>query len=219
MKSLVVIWGAGGHAQVVADILESVGHYSLTGFLDDVSPERAGSKFAGRTILGGEEQLPNLAKSGVALLPGVGDCGVRLRIMEAAEQHGCLLATALHRTVTIATDVRIGDGTVAAAGVIVNPAATIGRCVILNTACSVDHHGEIADGVHIGPGARLGGGVRVGRGAWVGIGAVVRENITIGAEAIVGAGAVVIRDVPPDVIVVGNPARFLKNNPRATHSS
>ena len=36
---------------------------------------------------------------------------------------------------------------------------------------------------------------------------------------IVGAGAVVVRDVPPGAIVVGNPARFLKPNPRATHTS
>jgi acetyltransferase-like isoleucine patch superfamily enzyme len=51
---------------------------------------------------------------------------------------------------------------------------------------------------------------RVGRGASVGSGATILCGITIGERAIVGAGSVVTRDVPPGVIVAGNPARQLR---------
>ena len=47
----------------------------------------------------------------------------------------------------------------------------------------------------------------VRKGASIGSGATILANLTIGERAIVGAGAVVTRDVPPDAIVVGNPAR------------
>jgi acetyltransferase-like isoleucine patch superfamily enzyme len=50
----------------------------------------------------------------------------------------------------------------------------------------------------------------VKKGASIGSGATVLSNVTIGERAIVGAGAVVTRDVPPDVIVVGSPARVLR---------
>jgi acetyltransferase-like isoleucine patch superfamily enzyme len=50
----------------------------------------------------------------------------------------------------------------------------------------------------------------VKHGASIGSGATILSNVTIGERAIVGAGAVVTRDVPPDVIVVGNPARVLR---------
>jgi maltose O-acetyltransferase len=53
--------------------------------------------------------------------------------------------------------------------------------------------------------------VRIGDDVWIGTGAVILKGVTIGARAIVGAGAVVNRDVPPDVIVAGNPARVVKN--------
>jgi acetyltransferase EpsM len=94
--------------------------------------------------------------------------------------------------------------------VIVNPAATIGENVILNTAASVDHDCVVADGAHIAPGVHLGGGVHIGRGAWVGIGATVRDHVTIGDECVIGAGAVVLQDIPARVVAYGVPARISK---------
>ena len=53
-------------------------------------------------------------------------------------------------------------------------------------------------------------GPTIRRGARVGVGAVLCPGVEIGEEAFVGAGAVVVRDVPPRVVVVGNPARVLR---------
>jgi len=56
-------------------------------------------------------------------------------------------------------------------------------------------------------------GPTIRRGARVGGGAVLCPGVEIGEEAFVGAGAVVVRDVPPRVVVVGNPARVLRDVP------
>jgi acetyltransferase-like isoleucine patch superfamily enzyme len=48
-------------------------------------------------------------------------------------------------------------------------------------------------------------------GASIGSGATLLPGVTVGENAIVGAGSVVTRDVPPNTIVAGNPAKFLKN--------
>jgi acetyltransferase-like isoleucine patch superfamily enzyme len=53
-------------------------------------------------------------------------------------------------------------------------------------------------------------GPTIRRGARVGVGAVLCPGVEIGEEAFVGAGAVVVNDVPPRVVVVGNPARVLR---------
>lgn len=50
----------------------------------------------------------------------------------------------------------------------------------------------------------------VKKGASIGTGAVILCGITIGERAIIGAGSVVTKDVPPDTVVVGNPAKYLK---------
>jgi acetyltransferase-like isoleucine patch superfamily enzyme len=51
----------------------------------------------------------------------------------------------------------------------------------------------------------------VKKGASIGSGATILSNVRIGENAIVGAGSVVTKDVPPNTIVVGNPAKFLRS--------
>jgi acetyltransferase-like isoleucine patch superfamily enzyme len=56
-------------------------------------------------------------------------------------------------------------------------------------------------------------GPTIRRGARIGGGAILCPGVEIGEEAFVGAGAVVTKDVPPRVVVVGSPARFLRDVP------
>ena len=53
--------------------------------------------------------------------------------------------------------------------------------------------------------------VHIGRNAWIGVGAIILPGVTIGENAVVAAGAVVTKDVAPNAIVGGNPAKFIKN--------
>src|SRR5947209_5347580 len=135
-----VIWGAAGHAKVVADIVRLAGEYDLAGFLDDLHPERYGTEFCGATILGGREQLQRLPDLGARhLLLGIGDNAARLRLAAVVTAQGFHLATAVHPAAVIARDVPVGPGTVIMAGAVVNPGAVIGANVIINTSASVDH--------------------------------------------------------------------------------
>jgi UDP-N-acetylbacillosamine N-acetyltransferase len=202
----VVVWGASGHALVVADILRLTAGIELVGFLEDDSSRR-GEAFGGLKILGGQRDLEAIRRDGVQRVAiGVGDGAARLAAVDVVAAAGLELHTGVHPRAIVAESAVVGPGTVVAAGAIVGVAAHIGRAVIVNTAASVDHECVVEDGAHIGPGARLGGRVAVRRGAWVGIGATVRDRITIGEASIIGAGAVVVRDVPARVVAYGVPA-------------
>ncbi|MEU9037054.1 sugar O-acetyltransferase [Streptomyces sp. NPDC048352] len=52
--------------------------------------------------------------------------------------------------------------------------------------------------------------VTIGDNVWLGGGAIVCPGVTVGANTVVGAGSVVVRDLPPDVVAVGNPARVVR---------
>jgi len=52
-------------------------------------------------------------------------------------------------------------------------------------------------------------GIRIGNGSWIGMHAILLKGVTVGEKAIVGAGSVVTKDVPPNAIVAGNPARIV----------
>ena len=53
--------------------------------------------------------------------------------------------------------------------------------------------------------------ITIGDNVWLGGGAIVLPGVSIGANTVVGAGAVVTRDLPPDVVAVGNPARIVRS--------
>ena len=206
-----IIWGASGHALVVAHIMQLEGRFEIVGMIDDFNPEIHGHEICGLRVLGGREKLGGLIESGVThLVFGFGDCRARLNLTPFVEQIGFEFASAIHPGAIIAHETEIGAGTVVVAGAIINPGTQIGRNCIINTGASVDHECVIRDGVHIGPGARLGGRVSVEEGARVAIGAIIIDRVRIGAGAIVGAGAVITKDVPAGMVVYGSPGRIIR---------
>jgi sugar O-acyltransferase (sialic acid O-acetyltransferase NeuD family) len=205
----ILILGAGGHGQVVADILREMARAGAAvepiGFLDDDPALRATAPL-GLPVLGGLAERVDVEAAIVA----IGDNATRRELFERLRARGVKLATAIHPRAVVAAGVPIGPGSVVAAGAIVNTGSVVGVNAILNTGCTVDHHNQIGDHAHIAPGAHLAGQVHVGEGALVGIGATVLPKCRIGAWATVGAAALVRADIPEHATAVGVPARIIR---------
>ena len=127
----------------------------------------------------------------------------------------------------------VGDETKIGAFVEIQKNATVGK------RCKISSHTFICEGVQIEDNVFVGHSVtfindsyprattadgelqneadwkveitRVCKGASIGSGSTILSKITIGENAIVGAGSVVTKDVPPNAIVAGNPAKFLRS--------
>lgn len=52
--------------------------------------------------------------------------------------------------------------------------------------------------------------VHIGRNCWIGAGAIIMPGITIGDNTVIGAGSVVTKDIPANVVAVGNPCRVMR---------
>jgi len=204
----VPILGAGGHAQVVADILLQARAAGASahpiGFLDD-DPALAGTAIMGLPVLGTIAQLDEFDHD--AVIVAIGDNRTRAHLFESVQAQGEQIVNAIHPAAVLAPDVRLGEGVMICAGVVVNTGTVIGDNVILNTGCTVDHHNHIGNHVHIAPGVHLGGDVTIGEGTLVGIGASVIPQRTVGAWSVIGAGSVVTKDIPAQATAVGVPAQ------------
>lgn len=197
---MILIIGAGGHAKVVADILQ-LQNIPVLGYLDD-NPARWGTQVLGKPILASLDRYHEFDVEGMVI--AVGDNHARKKIADQLKAHW---ANAIHPRATVAPSAQLGKGVVIAAHAVVNPDAQIGDHVIINTGATVDHDCIIGDYAHIAPGVHLAGRVTVHAGALVGVGTAIIPQRIIGAWSVVGAGSVVIRDVPDNATVKGVPAR------------
>jgi sugar O-acyltransferase (sialic acid O-acetyltransferase NeuD family) len=209
----IFVFGAGGHAKVVLDVIEKQALYEPVFIVDDHPSAREATCF-GYRVLGGREDLLAATRTGSTLkgFVAIGDNTNRLNVARWLEQHGYELISAVHPSVQLARGVSIGANSAVMAGCIINSDTKIGNSVIINTAATVDHDCLIGDATHIAPGCHLCGNVVLGAASLLGAGTIVSPGIAIGENTIVGAGSVILEDLPGDVIAVGHPAKIVKQN-------
>lgn len=208
MRKKVVIIGAGGHAKVIADIIEKSGD-EIVGFLDD-------NKKMGTTIIKEYKVLGDfnnrfplaIANSDYEFIIAIGDNKKR---EEISHSPNLKFYTAIHPSAQIGLDVEIKEGTVIMGNACINSSAKIGKHCIINTGAIIEHDNIIEDFVHISPNVALGGTVKIGKNTHVGIGSIIKNNITICENCKIGAGAVVVKDIKEEGTYVGVPAKGIKN--------
>jgi UDP-2-acetamido-3-amino-2,3-dideoxy-glucuronate N-acetyltransferase len=142
--------------------------------------------------------------------------GKNVRIFHFVNLYGCTIGDGskigtfveIQRGVTIGRNVKVSSHTFICEGVTVEDGVFIGHHVcfindLYPRAVNIDGSMQTADDWAVVP-------TLVKRGASIGSNATVLGGVTIGENAIVGAGSVVTKDVPPNTIVAGNPARVLR---------
>ncbi len=200
----VLVFGAGGHGRVVAEVVQACGH-EVEGFVDD--GVNIGTKVLGLPVLGGAAWLAQQPARVLAL--GLGDNKTRARVARMLLENGHALPSFVHPSCVVSPSASLGAAVVAMPRVVVNAEAHIGDGAILNTGCIVEHECVVGAFAHLSPACALGGRARVGERTHVGIGATLLHLARVGADSVVGGGAVVLNEVGDGVTVVGVPARVL----------
>lgn len=199
------IFGASGHGKVIADAATLCGWRKIFFFDDDETKNEQKLQWP---FLGSFIKLLENVENFDGVVVGIGDNQIRQDKYLSIKQKGGKIVSIIHPKAIISKYASIGNGSVVFANSVVNAGAQIGDFVILNTASTIDHDCNIGVASHISPGANLAGGVIVGNKTWVGIGACIKQNIKIGENVVIGAGAVVVKDLPDNVLAIGNPAKI-----------
>jgi len=208
----IIVFGAGGHARVVADAIRACGD-EVFGFADTVTPERKGQIFYGAKIIGGFDDLIELAITNqVEVAIGFGQCTSRYSFVQELKQHNIALGTVIHPRAIVSTTAQLSEGVYVGPNVVIEASCRIGEGTIVNCGAAICHECVIGQAVAVCPGVRIGGRTSVGDKTWLGIGATIIDKIIIGAGCYVGGGAVVVSNMPAGVLSVGVPARVVRTN-------
>ncbi|MBT3315396.1 MAG: acetyltransferase [Anaerolineae bacterium] len=208
----ILILGAGGHAKVIVDIVEQEGKYNLVGIIDQNLAEK--EPLLSYPLLGKEEDLPKLIKEHAikGIIIAIGDNFIRSKAANRLNESysGLSFPTTIHPKTAIAKDVKISEGTVIMAGVSVNPGSTLGNFCILNTNSILDHDSSLGDFSSLAPGVTVGGDCNIGNYSAIGIGATLLHGIKIGEHSVIGAASLVSKEIPPNTIAYGLPAKEIR---------
>lgn len=193
----------------IADVVSEIPGVRVAGFVENLDPERCREPLEGLPIYWVDE-LSRFATDHRAV------CGLatteRSRFVDQVAALGMRFSTLVHPSARISRTSSLGEGSILSVGVVVGAQTHLGKHVFVNRGALIGHHTEIADYVTVHPGANIAGACHIGESTYIGIGSIVIDHIKIGAHSVVGAGAVVIQDVPDHVLVVGVPAKIVKEN-------
>lgn len=205
MEQLMIL-GSGPHACEMADLVEQINQqeprWNLLGFL--VAPSRG--SLVGQRLIGEHRALgtyDDLNRYPQAQLAWSFDCGFpgfpRERVVN-------LIAP----TAFVASSARLGSGCVLYPGCFVGHESHVGDRLFALSGAIINHDDVIGDDVTMASGATLAGELTVEDGCYLGQSSTVRQQLRIGRGSLIGMGAVVVADVPPDSVMIGNPARYLR---------
>lgn len=207
-KRSLLILGAGLFAEEIASLVKDTGEFEVCGFVEGIDRDQCDRKLLGSPIIWIDEITNNI--NSVSAVCAVGS-SKRKGFIEKVTSPQIKFTSIVHPAAQLSYGCRLGEGTIICAGSFVATKTTIGKHTIINRGCLIGHHDTIGDYVTISPGANIAGKVHIGNSTYIGMGAIILDGISIGSNSIVGAGALVTRDVPDNVLVMGLPAKLVKN--------
>ncbi len=195
------ILGAGGHCRALLSLLEKLG-VVVNGIYDDNFQSEENIFCV--PLLGNFADVP---ESGHLIIAS-GSPETRSRWVTKfanIDQQKYIDPTAF-----VDTRVELAEGVHVLGHAYINCAARIGRHVLLNTKCLVEHESEIGEFSHLAVGAIVCGRCQIGARVYIGAGAVVKDRVKICSDVMLGAGAVAVSDINEPGTYVGVPARKIK---------
>lgn len=202
----ILVFGAGGHAKVIIDILENQKMYKVKAIVDR---EASTKKIFGHKVISQRDFKNTGITQGVI---AVGDNWVRQKLEHEilALAPNFKFVVAIHPQAIVSKHSEIGPGSVIMASAVVNPGTVVGRHCIINTRSAVDHDCRLEDFSSLAPGCTIGGTVSIGKYSAIGIGATISHNLQIGEHTVIGAGSVVVRPIGSHVTAYGSPCRNVR---------
>lgn len=209
MRKKLVIVGAGGLGRIVHDVLSNdvkvAEEFSLHGFLDTrvdlvLPPELA------CPILG--SPLEYQPQPDEMFIPAVGNPKWRRDLLAPLIAKGAGFYS-YTRQASVAARSRIGRGVFLTPGSVLSTDCVIGDFTYVDTYAILGHDVRVGEHCTIGAMSFLAGGVKVEDGVGIHPRATIAKGITLGHGSTIGIGSVVVKDVPAQVTVFGNPARII----------
>lgn len=205
------VWGAGGLGREVLELAKIIN--SKCKRWDDfvfIVDGAVTDEVNGVQVLEYEDARKRL--SGLEVVMGIGEPAIREEKFYLLKEDGITTPSLIHPDVHIPETTCVGQGSVIQYGCFISCNVSIGDYVYIQPHCNIGHDDKLADGCMISGFGNIAGNVSIGRFTYLGLSVAVKEGVSIGGNTIIGMGSVVYKDVPDEMVALGNPARPMARN-------
>lgn len=205
----IYVLGVGHNTIVTIDLAESC-DYTIAG-LYHYQNERMGEMYFGHRIIGCNEELFTQDLHGKNFAISVGSNDIRADLFNKIIERGGNVVTLIHPSAVVSKYSKIGNG------VCIHALSVVAPDTVIGDDCVISHNDLVTHGVRMGNHCFLASNIVLGAYtvmrdyAFIGSGATIvsAKAKELGCHSLVGAGAVVIKPIPDNAVVVGNPAKIL----------
>lgn len=210
---ILAIYGTGGSGKEIFERIKYVKEleekWPQIVFIDDT---KGVGEFCGCEMMPFDCFIQKYCINDVRIVIAVGEPKYREMLYNKVKSKGYILGTIIDPTAKIAKSAHIGEGVIVKDDVAISSNAIIKDNVYINGMALIGHDAVIGEHSQISSYSAIAGHASVGKKVFVGIMACVRDRVSIGESTIISMGAAVLKDVPSEKIVMGNPARVIAEN-------
>lgn len=204
-----VIYGTNGSAKEIYDLAKMINRWSEIMFLNDYIPA---GEFRECKCMSYEEFKVRYSTEEVEICIAIGEPTAKKVLYEKIKGDGFCLATLVCPDAIISPSAVIGEGVIIKYHVIISAEAVIEDNVYIQSNVIVGHNVVVKKHCQLSSYVHISGNTVIEEGVYIGVHCPIRERINIGRNSILSMGAVVLKDVPEEVVVMGNPARVIAKN-------
>lgn len=201
MDNRLIIFGCGGHAKAVLDVILFNKEYGDIIFVDENA--RKNEKIIDYPVI----KHYNVQNEKVFI--AVGDNFKREHLCKKYYNN---LVSIISNRAYLGYGIKIGKGIFVAHNAYVGIFSSLNDFCVVNTNASIDHECKIGDAVFIGPNSTLCGKVSVGDRTFCGASTVVKNSVSICQNCMIGAGSVILKNITQEGTYVGVPAKKIRKD-------
>lgn len=210
-KPEIILIGGGGHCKSCIDVIEAENKFDIKGIID--LPSEMGKAILSYSVIGNDDDIPELAQKGYNFLITVGHMGeitLRYKLFNVIKSYGGQLPIIISPTARISKYASIKEGTIIMHNCIINSNADIGKNCIINNKALIEHDTIIGNDCHISTDSNINGNCIVGDDSFIGSGSTLKNGTEIIGGSFIGVGSIVTKSIKIKGLYFGNPAKKIK---------